>query len=328
MGLRRRRLRRRARSSHRDLAVVRDRTARIRPGQIIALSTLRNERVRLPYFLAYYRKLGISHFLMVDNASDDGGKAYLAAQPDVSLWTTPGSYREARFGMDWLNELASRHADGHWTLTVDPDEFLVYPFCDSRPLRALTDWLDSRDRRSFGAMLIDMYPRGPVDEATCAEGHDPFETAAWFDDASYVVSRNPVYRNLWIQGGPRARVFFSDAPDLAPSLNKIPLVKWRRHYAFVHSTHMLLPRGLNVTYADDGGEKACGALLHAKFLDLLLGKADEEAHRHQHFAEGREYRAYRQHLGQRPVLWTEWSNRYTGWSQLEDLGLISRGGWA
>lgn len=39
---------------------------------ILLFSTLRNERVRLPYFLRYYRDLGVNHFLIVDNDSEDG----------------------------------------------------------------------------------------------------------------------------------------------------------------------------------------------------------------------------------------------------------------
>jgi hypothetical protein len=177
-------------------------------------------------------------------------------------------------------------------------------------------------------MLLDMYPRGPVDAVPYAEGQNPFEIAQWFDAANYTITRNPEFRNLWIQGGPRARAFFADRPAQAPALNKIPLVKWRRRYAYVHSTHMLLPRGLNLTYDQWGGELASGALLHAKFLHTLREKADEEARRGQHYAGGREYAAYRAGLAASPDLWTEWSERYINWRQLEMLGLMSKGNWA
>merc|ERR1712173_521262 len=96
-----------------------------------------DQNVRLPHFLDYYRRMGVGHFLMVDNGSNDGGAEYLAAQEDVSLWRSDASYKRARFGVDRLNWLARRHGHGHWCLTVDPDELLVYPFCDTRPLKAL-----------------------------------------------------------------------------------------------------------------------------------------------------------------------------------------------
>ena len=104
----------------------------------------------------------------------------------------------------------------------------------------LCDWLDQSGVRSFGTMLVDLYPRGPIADLDYEPGQDPFELAQWFDAGNYMISKNPRYGNLWIQGGPRARVYFPDEPDKAPSLNKIPLVKWDRRYAFVSSTHMLL----------------------------------------------------------------------------------------
>jgi len=326
--LRRRRWRVRAWYRRRELTPVRDQTAQIRADSVLLFATLRNERVRLPYFLRHYRNLGFGHFLFVDNGSTDGSLEYLSAQPDVSVWSTQQSYKAARFGMDWINGLLARYGHEHWCLTVDIDEFFVYPFCDTRPIRALTDWLDTYRIRSFSAMVLDMYPKGPVDAVPYREGQDPFEIACWFDSGNYMISQNPRFLNLWIQGGPRARTMFADAPAKAPSLNKIPLVRWHRSYAYESSTHMLLPRGLNLVFDDGGGEKASGCLLHAKFLSTLPGKVAEELVRNEHFAGGREYRAYDAQLRSNPDLWTKWSEKYINWRQLEILGLMSKGNWA
>ena len=328
MRLRRKRRRLRAVRKSLELKVLQDRTGAIRPQDVLLVSTLRNERIRLPYFLSYYRDLGVGHFLFVDNDSDDGSAEYLSGERDVSIWTTKGSYRRASFGVDWVNWLNRRYAHDHWTLVVDPDEFFVYPFCDTRPITALTDWLDNSSIRSFGAMLIDLYPKGRIDAEPYRAGQDPLEIAAWFDSGNYSIKRNPTYGNLWIQGGPRARVFFADTPEAAPALNKIPLVKWDRRYTYVSSTHMLLPRGLNHVYEEWGGEKASGALLHAKFLNTFAEKADEELDRGQHYAGSVEYRAYADRLKDNPDLWCTWSEKYINWRQLEILGLMSKGNWA
>lgn len=312
----------------RELRVIVNRTTQVRPDHIMVFSTIRNERVRLPFFLRYYRDLGVNHFVFVDNDSTDGSREFLAAQPDVSLWHTTGSYKRARFGMDWINWLLAKHGHGHWTLCVDPDEFFVYPFCDTRPLRALTDWLDASSIKSFPAMLLDMYPRGPIDARPYVEGQDPLEITQYFDSGNYTISRNRRFGNLWIQGGPRARVFFRDVPERAPALNKVPLVRWNREFAYVSSTHMLLPRGLNLVYDEWGGEKASGVLLHAKFLDTFAAKAEEEMSRNQHYANSHEYKAYKAGLARQPDLWCRWSEKYINWRQLEILGLMSKGNWA
>lgn len=318
----------RARRKLRDLKPVTTRTEQIGPRSILLFATLRNERARLPYFLKYYRDLGVEHFLFVDNGSDDGSREYLAEQPDASVWTTNTSYKSARFGMDWINGLLRKYAHGHWALVVDVDEFFVYPFCDTRPLRALTDWLDDSGLRSFGSLILDMYPKGAVNEQVCLEGQNPFEIAHWFDSANYSITRNGLYRNLWIQGGPRARSFFADAPKQSAALNKVPLVKWDRKYVFVSSTHMLLPRGLNLVYDTIGGEKASGCLMHAKFLATLGDKAREELSRGEHYAGGREYAAYATGMEDDSVLWNKWSERFINWRQLEIMGLMSKGNWA
>ena len=326
--LRRQRLKVRAWRKRGELTPVADRTALIRPGDVLLFCTFRNEALRLPYFIRYYRDLGIDHFIMVDNGSTDGGRDFVAAHQDVSLWTTDAPYGASRYGMDWLTWLQGRHAHGHWTLSVDVDEFLVYPFCDTRPIAALADWLDASGVRSFGAMQLDMYPKGPVGRTCYVAGQNPFEVANWFDAGNYTMTRNRRMRNLWIQGGPRARVFFPGKPRQAPALNKVPFVKWHRRYAYSSSTHMILPRGLNLVYDQQGGEKTSGLLLHAKFINTFGGRVAEEAVRGQHYKAGREYQGYTDNTGSDPDLWHKWSEQYINWRQLEVLGLMSKGNWA
>jgi hypothetical protein len=311
-----------------SLETVADRTDAIRPADVLCFSTLRNERSRLKYFLSYYRDHGVSHFLFVDNDSDDGSREFLAEQADCSVWTTPESYKRSRFGIDWMNRLLRLYGAGHWCLTVDPDEFLVYPFSDTRPIPALCDWLESSSIKSFGAMVLDMYPKGPITAHACGDGQNPFEVACWFDSGNYMIERNWTYGNLWIQGGPRARMFFGENPERAPALNKIPLVRWQKNFAYASSTHMLLPRGLNLVFDEWGGEKTSGVLLHAKFIASFAEKAAEEMERRQHYAASAEYKAYYEGLNRKPDLWTRWSERYINWRQLEILGLMSKGNWA
>ncbi|WP_298259346.1 glycosyltransferase family 2 protein [uncultured Litoreibacter sp.] len=324
----RKRWRWRAVRKRRELVSVKDRTAQIGNSDIIVFGTLRNEAVRLPYFLKYYRDLGVDHFIFVDNGSDDGTAEYLASQPDVTLFASNASYKRSRFGVDWINWLLRKYGHGHWTLVLDVDEFFVYPFCDTRPIKALTDWLDASSVKSFGTILLDMYPKGPIDSVRYETGADPFEHLHWFDSGNYSIKKNDKYGNLWIQGGPRARAFFADNPERAPALNKVPLVRWDRSYAYVSSSHMLLPRGLNLVYDEWGGEKTSGCLLHAKFLDTFGDKSAEELQRKEHFANSHEYKAYHSGLSEDPDLWCKWSEKYINWRQLEILGLMSKGNWA
>lgn len=316
------------RRGRRDLTVVNDFTSKISKSDIILVSTLRNEAKRLPFFLEYYRNLGVNHFLMIENGSTDGSREYLEKQPDVSLWTTSASYKRAAYGVHWMNYLLRKYAVGKWTLCVDVDEFFVFPHCDTRPLSALTDWLDACSIRSFGTLLLDMYPKGKIENAQYNAGENPVETTPYFDAGNYSFSMNAKYKNLWIQGGPRQRVFFADKPSFGPALNKIPLVKWGRANMFVSSTHIMLPRSLNVVYATDGGQVISGCLLHAKFIDSFVDLANDKELRMQHYAQGREYKFYERLPEVETTLFTKESTKYQDWRQLEKLGLMSSGGWA
>lgn len=294
---------------------------------ILCFACIRNEAARLPFWLDHYRKLGVSHFLIVVNESTDGSTDFLEKQPDVSIWTTSESYRKTRFGMDWLGALQRKYAHGHWCVTVDADELLVYPQYDSRDLHALTNWLDQKGRASFGATMLDLYPKGHVGDQRYQAGDDPTNILGWYDAFSYWVQLQPKYWNLWLQGGPRARMFFADAPDQAPTLNKIPLVRWSREFTYVSSMHTMLPRYLNQTYDLANETKATGVLLHTKFLDEIIAKSAEERLRGEHFGDPVKFAAYYDALVENPVLWTEGSHQYKGWRALVAEGLMSTGDW-
>jgi hypothetical protein len=320
---RRRRYLWRAFAARRALAPVADRTGAIRPGMILGFACLRDEGPRLPWFLDHHRRLGVGHFLVVDNGSTDGGREFLAAQGDVSLWATDASYRDARFGMDWINGLLMRLGAGHWCLTVDADETLLLP--SDRGLRDLTAWLDGRGARVMPAMMVEMFPEGRLGGADVAPGTDPFATLSWFDPDGYAAVERPLMRATVVRGGPRARVFLAGRPDRAPTLNKFPLVRWDRGFAYANGTHTLLPRRLNAAWADPRLPRA--GLLHAKFTAPVVARAQVEKARRAHFADPDAFADYYDALSADPVLWHPGARRMTSWHDLAAAGLVGPGDW-
>lgn len=316
----------RAHRKQKQLGCLLDATAKIASDDVLLFSTLRNEMERLPYFLHHYRQLGVRHFLIVDNGSDDGSDRFLLEQPDVSLWQTDDSYRMARFGVDWLNGLQRRYGVGHWCLTADADELLVIPHGDSRDLTDLTVYLDKSGATSFAAMMLDCYPKGPVSTSDHASGDDPMTSIGWFDADGYTWEWQQKFRNISIRGGPRRRFFFADNPDMAPHLHKVPLVKWRAAYAYASSTHLLLPRRLNHGF-DARLNQPTGVFLHTKFLNTIVQKSAIERQRAEHFTHPDRYAAYYERLIGDPDFWTPDSVRYENPQQLVDLGLMTAGNW-
>lgn len=319
MRWKRRRLLWRSFRSRRALRCVSDNTSAIGASDILLVAVFRNEAVRLPYFLSYYRALGINHFLMIDNGSDDGSLALLNNQSDVSLWQTLASYKQSRFGLDWMTWLQMKYAHGHWCLMVDVDELLL---SSSKSLPALAQLLERLGQDAYGAIMLDLYPRGPVGSHSYCVGQDPLEVLSWFDAQGYRATRQYPLGNLWLQGGVRERVFFDDQPRCSPTLNKLPLVKWDKRYAYVNSTHSILPPRLNAAYDGPGGGAPSGALLHTKFLPDIVSRSAIEKKRQQHFHTPVDFDGYYDALTQSPDLWHETSTRFEDFDQLSDLGLV------
>ena len=92
----------------------------------IVLVAEKDSIVYMKTFLPYYRKMGIKHFVVIDNNSSDGGQEYLKAQEDVTLFLAPYNFDGVKKA-GWKLQALSYIGFNHWCLWLDSDEFLVYP---------------------------------------------------------------------------------------------------------------------------------------------------------------------------------------------------------
>jgi hypothetical protein len=310
-----------------SLRCVQNNTRNIKNGSFLLFSCVRNEAPRIPFFLDYYRRLGVDHFLFVDNDSRDNFLDLLIGHDDISVWHTKASFKRSKFAMGWLNALLRRYGTGHWCLTVDSDELLVYPFYETRNLTELTSWLDSHHRESMFCLLLDMYGDRSVHETRCPVRQNPLSVAPYFDGVGYVQNFETWRGEPFIQGGPRRRVYFRDIPSKAPALNKVPLVKWRSSFSYLSTTHFLSHMRLNRAHGKEGLYPT-GCLLHFKFLSQFAEKAREEIERKQHYDDASEYVRYKRGLdaGEDRLL-CETSVKFENSAQLIELGLMHRAEW-
>lgn len=316
----------RAKRSTGNLKPVQDFTHLIKPGDRLLLTMGRDENSRIPYFLEYYRNLGIDHFLLVDNQSEAPMADILTGQKDVSLWSTDESYADTRFGVDWMNSLLGRYAAGHWTLTVDLDEFFVYPFMGQRSYGELLSFLDDMEKPSFYTMLVDMYPIGPIAAAEVPVGESPLEHAPYFDRTGYYAIKGN-YEDTFTRGGPRLRAFNSGDFEVAPALNKTPLVKWHQRYAYYLSTHVAYPLFLN--HAHRKHHEPTGALLHFKFVSSFREKINFAIKHNNHYNNSKEYQKYLNSLreSENYSLFSPVSVKYEGPETLVRADLMTSGCW-
>ena len=316
----------RAQKSLQNLHSVQDFTHRIKPGDRLLMTMGRDENSRIPYFLDYYRRLGIDHFLFVDNQSDTPMAEILAGQPDVSLWFTDEAYAETRFGVDWMNALLGKYACGHWTLTVDLDEFFVYPYMEHRSYSELLSFLDDSEKPSLFTILVDMYPAGSVASADVPVGESPLAHAPYFDRTGYYAIKGG-HEDTYVRGGPRLRAFNANNYELAPTVQKTPLVKWHKRYAYYLSTHVAYPAFLN--HAHQKHHEPTGALLHFKFVSSFQQKIDYAIKHKNHYEDSGEYKKYLDKLraSENFTLFSTISEKYDGPQTLIQANLMTPGCW-
>lgn len=288
--------------------------------EIACIIVARNEFSRLKWLHRYYQQLGVDRFFLIDNLSDDETIDYFVRQPDVTILQTSENYRDSRYGVKWHNEVADAYLEGRWVLTVDADEALVFAGCEvPGALRDLCARLDAEGSEGFFAPLIDMYSAERLDHTPYVPGESLIERFPMFDGSGYHFDPTPGTPGTTVSGGVRIRLFWNDrhdheVPHLA--MQKVPLVRWRKGFCYLASTHDMTP--LKVS-------EETGAILHYKFMPDFHKRAMEEVRRNQHYEGAREYRIYAEFLkdpANRSFVY-DGSVRYEGPQSLADRGLIA-----
>ena len=298
-----------------DTKLVRldQRSVSVASDETLLFACVRNESARLPYFLEYYRSLGINRFFFVDNGSNDGSQELLLAQSDVHVFGTEESYATSNYGVKWLNMLLDRFGSSHWTLTVDADELLVYPLCEQAGLKKLSCFLDEAGSDALATFLLDMYSDKPIAEVRYEPGRPFRDFCNYFDADTYHQKDS---RGLPLRGGARHRLFWAGSKREKPSpvLKKIPLVKWRPGLAFEASTHVI--EGVTIS-------SITGVLQHFKFFSDFFEIAKQESLRKEHWDDAAQYVSYWDILSRSPNLSAFFENSvlFESSQQLIDLGL-------
>jgi hypothetical protein len=288
------------------------------PEEVLLFSCVRNENLRLPYFLHYYRNLGVDRFLFLDNDSIDGTTSFLLTQPDVHVFHSGDSYSGSQLGLEWIHSLLNEYGCGHWVIVADADELLVYPGSETLRLTSLVRQLELSGYNAMLTFLLDMYASGPIRKAHYIRGTSFFETCPYFDSDSYAYHVYGERTRVPAIGGVRHRLFWRSMKGMGepPYLPKIPLVKWSNTLRYLVSTHRIE----NVLSAP-----STGALLHFKLFSDFVKRATDEAERGEHWQGAQQYRAYAKGLAANPDLDPMYAGsvRFHGTAQLVEMGLLS-----
>lgn len=292
----------------------------MRRNEILCFIAVRNEAILLPQLLQHYRVLGVDRFFFLDNGSNDGTREFILDQPDCHCFHTEGSHFAENIDPPrWINTLINVFGVGHWCLSIDSDEFLIFPHCERSNLRQLCNYLDTTGAEGVIGYLVDMYPDGPISDFVY-EGKVPVMDAVPFFDSrpGWIRTNENWYPAEQMFGGVRERAFWHGrfTQTLPPCLSKVPIVKWRRgrqYHVAQHTISRIEFSELRV------------ALLHFKFAGGFRQKSTSSLDENTELKEKtlEERAAYVQALHRNPKLTLRNSEtaRYRGESaQLVELG--------
>jgi hypothetical protein len=267
-----------------DLLSPPDRLAQAHKAPVAVIACLRNEVQMLPLFLNHYRKLGVTAFLIADNGSDDGTLDLLLDAPDVALFSADTDYSQSHYGVAWQQALMSNFRVGKWSLMADADEFLVWSDDPMASLPALVARPEFRDRDAARVLMLDMYPAGPLADATLASG-DAFAEAGMVDRTPFLrqsTARGPFSDAEVLTSALRHRLIPGSRPELfvAQKLALLRYWPWMRLSAGLHFVAGARPVAHDLLFA------------HFKYTAAFHAKAAIEVQRRQHFNDAEEYRKY------------------------------------
>jgi hypothetical protein len=321
---------------------------------LVVFSVMRNEMLRLHAWLRHYRQMGAANFAIIDNGSSDGTYEHLINEPDVTVTRLADSFAASNFGIEWLNELHGSLAPGTWILFADADEFLVYRGWPERRILDLAQEVHARDCNAVFGFLLDMYPDGPIEDASPGRDDDLFRTAPCFDSTYHFRTRprkpwEAAPRTLEVIGGPRVRLLSSLERELRLTwfglfmrgqidrllpftpYGMIPWLVSTMPKQMPSLCKLVLARtGCGIRYTNNhGGEGQClftenVVVCHFKFLADFADRVRMEASRGEHYRCGAEYIMYADALkgGAALDLRFEGSGRFETVDQLIDLHLI------
>lgn len=268
---------------------------------------------QLPSLLAHYRRLGLKRFAFLDDRSRDDTRAVLLAQPDVDLFESDVDFKAARGGNIWRDMLVEHYGRGRWYLSVDSDEYLVFPGSEQRPLSAFVADLQRHGLKRAHAAMLDIYPDAPLgaERAPVAEDAFPTETSPLYDGSHYTIG--PEMFGTAVRGGPRQRLY-----GVEMRMSKFPLLFADGATQFAGGSHHgPLPLGRNFLPVH-------AVVLHHKFPAGVVEDFHEIARRGTHSGKSAFYRHIVAHAGfsDDADLRYEGSRRFRGSQALVDEGFV------
>jgi len=178
----------------------------------------------------------VNRFFVADCGSTDGTLDRLSTAPDVHVFEATGDD-----SLPWLNTLLNTYGAGHWTLTLDTSEMLVYPHYEELELPLFCRYLNHVGAQALPCVALDMYAACPLADAVHRPGSPLAGTCSYFDAAPYQMVRTDACPYFEIHGGLRGRLAGENASGPPSVLSRVPLVRWQSGMQYLRGTAYITP---------------------------------------------------------------------------------------
>lgn len=224
---------------------------------VTLICVVKNDLERMKMLYEHHRNIGITHFVILDNDSNDGTLEWVLEQSDTDVYLVTEKFTSLKkYG--WINRIIDIYGFDKWYLYVDSDELFVYNDYENKSIEDLIKYCEKKRIYRLSSLMIDMYSKDGIFK-TNASKESIKEKYRYFDTNSY--SETYSYKGIVIRGGPRKRVMASNQDWLGPILTKHPLFFFQKGNIF-ESAHYIYP------FINKSGIES--ALLHYKFLESDL----------------------------------------------------------
>ena len=253
-------------------------------GGLTLVSCVKDEALRLPFFLKYYTALGVDHFIIIDSGSSDETLNIARQIPNALIvHADPQAFSSSKSGTDWINHILDALDHRGWVLKADADELLMWPG-SNEGISALYRKARTAGMNRIFTPMLDAYP----EHALSSSQHKPYQAgtpfwayAPWVDPWKYYEFRVGRSERLRITGGPRDRLLQRGTKSSSPQMSKQSLA-----YYGVGGTRFF---GSHAT-EDPQPSRIAAPLVHYKMLSDLGDRARRAVAEGQHYDNAAEWK--------------------------------------
>jgi len=261
---------------------------------IYLICVIRDESIMLDFFINYYNNAGVTHFILIDNSSEDDPQSVVEKFPNLNirLYLQKDSYKEASYGTDWINYFLKTYLGNCYCIIVDSDEILLCGDDEQNSIRNHVEKMKASGKNVQPSLLLDMYPKSI--NQNYQPGLSFNNHSSFFDEfnTEFYHSHKPIFSNFSHKtGGVRERVF-----NINVCIHKFPLFKYDFDYKISPGCHFFLDDKGQVVF--EKSEKIFEStqpvfLLHYKFIkpDLAM-QINRRIKRNQDWDNSAEYKSY------------------------------------